>query len=226
MRVIMFIYRYFLIAFVTKFSLCLCKEIVFFISCLSRNLGPDLRGRSMCWWSPWRSEERTRFIAVWLEESGCFAVVPSHGTGVWKISEKEAKLNNTLPGTSEITGWKQTLLLYFVWRLSGYSFLLLLFSFIFLLSEFSESLCFPCKVVPSSHTRAYTHVQALVIGLLWNAEVPELHHSLSEGQKDKKILRISASSFASISVSPFVVPGKNLTKQYVSAHGHYYLRRH
>lgn len=103
MRVIMFIYRYFLIAFVTKFSLCLCKEIVFFISCLSRNLGPDLRGRSMCWWSPWRSEERTRFIAVWLEESGCFAVVPSHGTGVWKISEKEAKLNNTLPGTSEIT---------------------------------------------------------------------------------------------------------------------------
>lgn len=219
----MFIYRYFLIAFVTKFSLCLCKEIVSFISCLSRNLGPDLTGRSMCWWSPWRSEERMTFIAVWLEESGCFAVVPSHSTGVWKISEKEAKLNNASPGTGEITGWKQTLLFYFVWRLSGILFFP--FSFIFLLSEFSESLCFPCKVVPSLHTRAYTHVQTLLIGLLWNAYIPELHHSLSEGQEDEKIRRISASSFASISIFPFLVPDKNPTKQYVSAHGHYYLRK-
>lgn len=180
----MFISRYFLIAFVTKFSLCLCKEIVFFISCLSRNLGPDLTGRSMCWWSPWRSEERMRLIAVWLEESGCFAVVPSHGTGVWKISEKEAKLNNTLPGTSEITGWKQTLLLYFVWRLSGYSFLLLLFSYfsdvwilwVFVLSLWSRPLL--------AHTCIHTHAGSSHRAVLISTRTPSFPFRGAERQED------------------------------------------
>lgn len=114
-------------------------------------------GRLMCWWSPWRSEKRTRFIGVcdWKNQA---VLLLCHTTVLvfWKIIE--SKLNNTLPGTNEMTvveNWFYCSVLrlsdtiFFSCSLSWFSAIWILF----------VSLCFPCSFVPSmcAHTHTCIH---------------------------------------------------------------------
>lgn len=139
-------------------------------------------GKLMCWWSLWRSEKRTRFIGVcdWKNQ----AVLLLCHTKVlvfWKIIE--SKLNNTFPGTNEMTlveNWFYCSVL----RLSDTIFFLAL-SLGFLLSEFSSCLCaflvalFP----PCAHT--HTHVHTHFTEECW--EISKVQSSIISFQRGRKM---------------------------------------
>lgn len=123
--------------------------MIFYISYLSRRLGPDLQVGSVCWLSLWRSEKQrsSRCVIgrIWLL---CSFAKPKY----WCFT----KLNNTLSGTGDMTGWK--LIIFKRNRRVKSDIFLLALSFVFLLSDFSLSLCAFLVRLLAPHTHVHTYM--------------------------------------------------------------------